>query len=239
MLSRIQSLQKINFLTKVSYRTYSLVNPNRSSILSSKKALLPLYSRVYKRFSETKILSDAEKKVKEISTPNPEKIVQNWIRELSGIAWHKLPEKIVKFKDDDLNSIPEWFPSGQINLAYNCLVHNKNDAKKAISYYNKFSKHSGFLTYKQLRDKVNMLSGIIKHLDINKGDRVIIQISNSVEYVVSVLACLQIGAIFHAIPPGLGSARLQQKIQDMTPKLILTCSSSRNCFIDFFNFFRR
>ena len=152
------------------------------------------------------------------------KIQNIWSKEISQLHWDKLPEKILNESNIKENYLPKWFPLGRLNLAYNCLVHNKVGEERAISYYNAYSNQFGFLTYNQLRKKVNRLSGVLKSLGVENHDRVILSMSNSVEFVISVLACLQIGAVFHAIPVGLGSQKLEYKINSLNPKLIITAS---------------
>jgi 2,3-dihydroxybenzoate-AMP ligase len=51
------------------------------------------------------------------------------------------------------------------------------------------------LTYNQLRDKVNRLAWALLELGVKKNDSVVVQVKNSYEYVVSLLAICRIGAV--------------------------------------------
>jgi acyl-coenzyme A synthetase/AMP-(fatty) acid ligase len=153
-----------------------------------------------------------------------DKRIMLWGRELQDLYWDVFPDQILNENNPNESSLPKWFPYGKLNIAYNCLVHNKNPEDRALYYFNTFNNLSGYLTYGQLTKKVNQMSSVLKSLGIQKNDRVLLAMSNSVEFVVSTLACLQIGAIFHAIPSNNGVQRIKYKINSINPKLVVVNS---------------
>ena len=167
--------------------------------------------------------------------PMPEKsgntlnLISTWVEEIRGLHWDKYPANFIEMEEqmdtDNPNKLPVWFPGGELNLAYNCLVHNKKDDSLAISFSNLLGIGHGQLTYKQLRKKVNVTAAVLKNLGLRKGDTVLIMMSNSVEMVISMLACLQLGIVFKNLPPGLGTMALGEVLSTVKPQMLFIASS--------------
>ncbi len=79
-------------------------------------------------------------------------------------------------------------------------------------------------TYRQLRDEVARLAGLLTANGVEKGDRVIIYMPMVPEAVMAMLACARIGAIHSVVFGGFAANELAVRIDDATPKLILSAS---------------
>src|SRR5450631_1320734 len=78
------------------------------------------------------------------------------------------------------------------------------------------------LSYTMLHAEVCRFSNVLKDLGIKKGDAVAIFLPNLVETVISVLACLRIGAIFNTVFSGFSSSALRSRLENFEPKVLVT-----------------
>jgi hypothetical protein len=216
--SRNQNLQ-INQTFK------SIQNPNK-----------PLKNTLFnKKLSQSFLRNNIERRFSSTVEANPlsEDSLSTWIEEIKSLHWEKLPTHFMQLNETsatDYVDLPQWFPGGELNLAHNCLVHNKDDNALAVSYSNLMGDGHGQLTYKQLRKKVNKTAAVMKSLGLKKDDIVIIMMSNSVEMVISMLACMQLGVVFKNLPPGLGPKALGEVLSLIDPKLLIIASSESKWF---------
>jgi acetyl-CoA synthetase len=78
------------------------------------------------------------------------------------------------------------------------------------------------LSYTMLHAEVCRFSNVLKGLGIKKGDAVAVFLPNLVETVISVLACLRIGAIFNTVFSGFSSSALRSRLENFEPKVLVT-----------------
>ena len=78
------------------------------------------------------------------------------------------------------------------------------------------------LTYGELRAAAAAMAGGLRARGVAPGDRVALQLPNSVDFLVSALACLWVGAIF--VPVGVADppARVARVVEDCDPTIVLT-----------------
>lgn len=196
-------------------------NYSKNTLLNKTESQCILKSNIQRRFSTTS-------EVNPLSEDSLSTWTSTWVEEIKSLHWDKYPTHFMHLNESnspDYEDLPQWFPGGELNLAYNCLVHNKDDNALAISYSNLLGDGHGQLTYKQLRKKVNKTASVLKSLGLQRNDIVIIMMSNSVEMVISMLACMQNGIIFKNLPPGLGPKALGEVLSVMDPKLLIIASS--------------
>ena len=83
------------------------------------------------------------------------------------------------------------------------------------------SKHR--LTYAQLEEQVSRLSSYLyKEMHVRKGDRVVIAIENSVQYVIAFYATLKLGAIVVPLNPSYQEIESEYVLVKTEPKVIIT-----------------
>jgi len=78
------------------------------------------------------------------------------------------------------------------------------------------------LNYSQLNHLSDVYASILINNGIKKGDRVIIFLDNSIEYLIAYFAILKIGAVIVALNTKLVSRELIDIFNDCSPKLIIT-----------------
>ena len=85
-------------------------------------------------------------------------------------------------------------------------------------------------TYSQLHQKANQLAnGMLAH-GVTSGDRVAIGSGATPEFVMAVLACIKIGAVYVPLDPTYPSDRLQFMVEDCAAKLVLVVDAVQSKF---------
>lgn len=107
-----------------------------------------------------------------------------------------------------MSSNPEFFKEHLLNYAENVLfAHPDPDAVALIGLREDtdLDKEDGEkVTWKELRERVRVVSSALRRSGIHKGDRVAALVSNSVYAVILFIATSTLGAIFTSINPDLG-----------------------------------
>ena len=147
-----------------------------------------------------------------------------WAEAAGEISWYKLSDRIF---DPYMGEYGRWFVGAECNTAYNCLdrhVENGRGQQKALIYDSPVTGTKRSYTYAELTDEVATLAGILKDLDVAKGDRVIIYMPMVPEAVIAMLACARIGAIHSVVFGGFAASELATRIDDSKPVAILSAS---------------
>ncbi|MFT6371636.1 MAG: propionyl-CoA synthetase [Gammaproteobacteria bacterium] len=147
-----------------------------------------------------------------------------WADKAKQLSWYKYPDDILSV---DSKGIHHWFADGEMNTSYLCLdyhVDNGRADQPALIYDSPVTGDKKTFTYAELRDEVALCAGMLKQLGVVKGDRVVIYLPMIPEAVISMLACARIGAIHSVVFGGFASPELAVRLNDATPKVILTTS---------------
>ena len=146
-----------------------------------------------------------------------------WKSQLDNLSWIRKPKVIL---DESKAPFYRWFPDGHINITYNCIDrHLPHSAdKKAFIYEGNISKEIKSITYRELHQQVEILSGVIKSFGVNKGDRVIIYMPMILEAPIAMLATARIGAVHSVVFGGFSARELANRIQNSDAKLIISAS---------------
>src|SRR5207302_507526 len=79
-------------------------------------------------------------------------------------------------------------------------------------------------TYREMRDRVARLAGVLTGLGVKAGDRVLIYMPMVPEAAVAMLACARIGAVHSVVFGGFAAHELATRIDDAKPKVIVSAS---------------
>ncbi|KAM9984628.1 hypothetical protein ACTFIY_009058 [Dictyostelium cf. discoideum] len=138
------------------------------------------------------------------------------------VLWDKMYDKV--YSGDEM--YPDWFKGGELNTCYNLLdIHIKNPLKRdqdALIYECPFLKKTIKLTYYQLYEKVCEFSRVLLNLNVSKNNNVLIYMANTIEPLIAMLSCARIGATHCTIFDGYSVKSLIDRIETITPKLIIT-----------------
>ncbi len=147
-----------------------------------------------------------------------------WTQAARDIDWIKPPTKIF---DADAGVYGRWFPDATCNTCWNALdrhVEGGRADQPALIYDSPVANAKRTYTYGELRDDVAALAAVLQDFGVAKGDRVIVYMPMIAEAVMAMLACARIGAIHSVVFGGFAAKELATRIDDATPKLILTAS---------------
>jgi acetoacetyl-CoA synthetase len=115
-----------------------------------------------------------------------------------------------------------WLKDAHLNYAKNVLRHTGD--RIAISSYTE----SGFveqITFDQLRQQVAACSTFLRQQGILPGDRVVAMSCNQIATIVAMLASAAVGAIWSNCSPDFGDLALQQRFNQLEPKLLFTVAT--------------
>ncbi len=147
-----------------------------------------------------------------------------WREQARDLAWYKFPEQILSLDSDGLGY---WFGDGEMNTAYMALDHHVNSGRgeqTALIFDSPVTSTKARYSYRELTDVVARTAGMLANLGVTKGDRVIIYMPMIPEAVIAMLAVARLGAIHSVVFGGFAPPELALRIDDATPKVILSAS---------------
>jgi len=166
-------------------------------------------------------MSSAYGQIYERSMRDPEGF---WAAAAEDIHWDKRWDKVF---DDSRKPFYRWFAGGRLNTCFNMLdlhIERGRGKQTALIYDSPVTGTVRSYTYDALRDEVARTAGALRRRGIAQGDRVIIYMPMVPEAVIAMLACARIGAIHSVVFGGFASHELAKRIDDATPKMILSAS---------------
>jgi acetyl-CoA synthetase len=118
----------------------------------------------------------------------------------------------------------EWFVNGKLNISYNCLDRHLTTWRrnKAALIWEGEPGDSRTLTYAQLHREVCQFANALKHLGVQKGDRVGIYMPMIPEAAIAMLACARIGAAHTVVFGGFSAEALRDRLVDGEAKVVIT-----------------
>jgi len=147
-----------------------------------------------------------------------------WSEQAQLIDWHKPFEQVLDFSRPPF---AKWFVGGQTNLCYNAVDRHaaKRPNARALVYISTETNEEKIYTFAELQTEVERMAAIMLSLGVTKGDRVLIYMPMIAEAAFAMLACARIGAIHSVVFGGFASGSLATRIDDATPKLIVSADA--------------
>ena len=147
-----------------------------------------------------------------------------WAEQAEAIDWSKRWDKVL-----DASNPPfyRWFEGGELNACHNALDRHVDGGRAdqaALIYDSPVTGTKQSFTYRELRDRVAAIAGMIAAQGVDKGDRVIVYMPMIPEAVMAMLACARLGAVHSVVFGGFAAKELASRIDDCNPKLVLTAS---------------
>ena len=147
-----------------------------------------------------------------------------WAEAAEAIDWVE-PWKHVL--DDSRAPMYRWFSGARLNTCYNALdrhVERGRADQVALIYDSPAMGTTKSFTYRELRDQVAKLAGVLLEQGVQRGDRVLIYMPMVPEAVMAMLACARIGAIHSVVFGGFAAHELANRIEHAKPKVVITAS---------------
>jgi acetyl-CoA synthetase len=167
------------------------------------------------------IKPDAYQRLYAEAAANPE---QFWRAAAKRIAWIKPPTQIKDVSFDPADLHIRWYADGILNPTISCLdrhLATRGD-KTALLFEGDDPADSRAISYRELHAEVCKLSNALKHLGVEKGDRIAIYMPMVPEAAIAMLACTRIGAIHSVVFGGFSPDALAGRIADSQCKLVIT-----------------
>jgi propionyl-CoA synthetase len=147
-----------------------------------------------------------------------------WAEAAEALVWNRRWDSVL---DRSAEPSPRWFGGAELSTCYNALdvhVEQGRAEQAALIYDSPLTSAQRTLSYRELRDAVARFAGGLRELGVGRGDRVLIYMPMVPEAVVGMLACARLGAIHSVVFGGFAAAELAKRIEDATPRVILTAS---------------
>ncbi|MDH3428684.1 MAG: propionyl-CoA synthetase [Gammaproteobacteria bacterium] len=147
-----------------------------------------------------------------------------WAAAARDIFWYRAPTVVL---DDSKPPFYRWYPDGVTNVCYNALdihVQEGRGEQLAVIHDSPVTDSKASLTYSELLDRVARLAGVLSAEGVGKGDRVLVYMPMVPEALIAMLACARLGAIHSVVFGGFASHELAVRIDDATPKVVLSAS---------------
>lgn len=148
----------------------------------------------------------------------------DWMHEARNIHWFEPPTRLL---DDARPPFYRWYPDGVTNACFNALdvhVANGRGDQPALIVDSAVTGQGLTYSYSELLESVARCAGVLASQGVVMGDRVLIYMPMVAEAVIGMLACARLGAVHSVVFGGFASHELAVRIDDATPKLILTAS---------------
>jgi propionyl-CoA synthetase len=147
-----------------------------------------------------------------------------WAEAARDIDWFKPFDKVF---DADAGVYGRWFPGALCNTCFNAVDRHVDGGRAdqlALIHDSAITGKVTRYTFRELQREVVALAQVLRHQGVGKGDRVIIYMPMVAEAAVAMLACARLGAIHSVVFGGFASRELATRIDDATPKLIVSAS---------------
>src|SRR4051794_5396500 len=148
-----------------------------------------------------------------------------WREAAAAVDWVTPPgERIL---DDSRPPFYRWFPGASLNTCHNAVdrhVEGGRAQQAAIVYDSPVTGTQRTLTYAELQDAVARFAGVLRSLDVDTGDRVVIYMPMVPEAVIAMLACARIGAVHSVVFGGFAAHELAVRIDHARPKVVVSAS---------------
>ena len=147
-----------------------------------------------------------------------------WAEAAEGIHWERRWDRVL---DDSRAPFYRWFPGAVTNTCYNALdrhVEGGRADQLALIYDSPITGAIERFTYRELRDRVARVAGVLAEAGVEKGDRILVYMPMVPEAVIAMLACARLGAVHSVVFGGFAASELAVRIDDATPKVVLSAS---------------
>ena len=147
-----------------------------------------------------------------------------WGAAAREIEWFRPPATVL---DDGAPPFFRWFPDGVLNTCFNAVDRHVRDGRgeqAAIEYDSPVTDSRRTLTYRELQDQTARFAGVLRHLGVNRGDRVVIYMPMVPEAVVAMLACARLGAVHSVVFGGFAPRELAARIDHARPTVLVIAS---------------
>ncbi len=147
-----------------------------------------------------------------------------WTEQAALIEWHRPFDQVC-----DLRKPPfaRWFVGGRTNLCHNAVDRHARSRPEAnaLIWVSTEVDEQRVYSFEALQREVERMAAMLLAQGVSQGDRVLIYMPMIPEAAFAMLACARIGAIHSVVFGGFASVSLASRIDDATPKLIVSADA--------------
>src|SRR5436853_5981063 len=146
---------------------------------------------------------------------------QFWAEAAEAIDWERRWDRVL---DDSRPPFYRWYAGAWLNTCWNALdrhVVAGNGERVALIWDSPVTDTTLRFTYREMRDRVARLAGVLTGLGVKAGVRVLIYMPMVPEAAIGMLACARIGAIHSVVFGGFAVRALASRIEDAKRRAIL------------------
>ena len=147
-----------------------------------------------------------------------------WAEAAQAIDWERRWDRVL---DSSRPPFYRWFSGARLNTCWNALdrhVARGRGERVALIWDSPVTGQVVSFTYRELRDRVADLAGVLVGLGVGKGDRVLIYMPMVPEAAMAMLACARIGAVHSVVFGGFAAHELATRINAARPRVVLSAS---------------
>jgi propionyl-CoA synthetase len=147
-----------------------------------------------------------------------------WAEAAAAIDWERRWERVL---DNSRPPFYRWFAGARLNTCWNALdrhVAAGRGGRTALIWDSPVTGQIARFSYRELRDEVSRLAGVLAGLGVGQGDRVLIYMPMVPQAAMAMLACARIGAVHSVVFGGFAAHELATRIDDAKPKVVLSAS---------------
>jgi acetyl-CoA synthetase len=169
------------------------------------------------------------------SAEDYERLYEESIRDPGGF-WARMAEEHVtwsrkwdRVKECDLGrGEVSWFRGARLNVSYNCLDRHLLTPRKnkAAIIWESEEGETRTYTFQQLHRLVCRFANLLRHLGVEKGDRVAFYLPMIPELAAGMLACARVGAVHSVVFGGFSASALRDRINDSQARVLVTSDGS-------------
>ncbi|MGH7114948.1 MAG: AMP-binding protein, partial [Stellaceae bacterium] len=153
-----------------------------------------------------------------------ERPAEFWAEAAEAIDWERRWDRVL---DASRPPFARWFPGARLNTCWNALdrhVAAGRGERTALIWDSPVTGQVAHFSYRELRDEVARLAGVLAGLGVVKGDRVLIYMPMVPQATMAMLACARIGAVHSVVFGGFAAHELATRIDAARPRVILSAS---------------
>ncbi|KAJ7267595.1 acetoacetate-CoA ligase [Mycena haematopus] len=135
--------------------------------------------------------------------------------EFLGLISSVPPKKVIE--KGTMPEVPIWFPDARLNYAENLLSRTDDAIACTAAGETGIVQH---YTYRQLRELVRQMACAMRRHGMQKGDRVVGVLNNTITAIVIGIATASIGAIYSSTATDMGTQGILDRYRQIKPRFV-------------------
>jgi propionyl-CoA synthetase len=147
-----------------------------------------------------------------------------WAEAAAAIDWERGWDRVL---DDSRPPFFRWFAGARLNTCWNAIdrhVAAGRGERTALIWDSPVTGQVAVFSYREMRDHVARLAGMLVGLGVRPRDRVLIYMPMVPQAAMAMLACARIGAIHSVVFGGFAAHELATRIDAARPRVVLSAS---------------